>query len=199
MNEAQLIQMAKRLRRAERAIVGLSVFLVLVTAAAAAGPLADLVCRSVLVKDAAGKTTVEICQNGDVKVAGRLHVDGVDLLAELKRIIDDKGVLHARGLSILSQDGRVECARLGTNLYGEGADSIELELLDKRGCRGVSLSVGPAQVPDGRGGMMVEPSQPQLGLFFAGEDRWLFVRPNRNIPGEGAGWSSQIAKRCPEK
>jgi len=47
---------------------------------------------------------------------------------------------------------------------------------------------------------MVEPSQSNLGLFFAGEDRTVFIRPNRNIqPGEGANWSSQISKRCLEK
>jgi hypothetical protein len=200
MNEEQLTRMATRLRRAERAIIGLAALLVVVMGAAAAGPLADLVCRSLLVKDAAGKTTVALRENGDVEVGGKLVVNGVDLLAELKRIVDDKGVIHARGLTILSQDGRVERARLGTDPYAGGADSIGLELFDKHGCRGISLGVGPAQVPDGRGGMLVEPSQPNLSLFFAGEDRTVFIRPNKNIqPGEGANWGSQISKRCPEK
>ena len=76
MNEAQPTRMMKRLRRAERAIVGLSVLLVIATSVAAAGPLADLVCRSILVKDAAGKTMVAIHENGDVEVGGTLKVRG---------------------------------------------------------------------------------------------------------------------------
>jgi len=101
MNEEQLIRVATRLRRAERAIIGLSVLLAVVTGAAAAESLVDLICRSVVVKNASGKTAMAIHENGDVEVGGKLVVNGVDLLAELKRIVDDKGVIHARGLSIL--------------------------------------------------------------------------------------------------
>jgi len=83
MNEAQLTRMATQLRRAERAIIGLSVLLVVVTGAAAAGPLVDLICRSVVVKNASGKTTAVLRENGDAEFDGRLVVQKRDILAEL--------------------------------------------------------------------------------------------------------------------
>ena len=86
MNEEQLTRMATRLRRAERGIMGLAARLVVVTGTAASGPLCDLVCRSVLVKDASGKTTAVLRENGDAKFDGTLVVQKRDILAELDAI-----------------------------------------------------------------------------------------------------------------
>lgn len=74
--------------RRNRRLIGLVLLLVPLTflLGAAQQPFVDLVCKSLVVKDAGGKTVLELKDSGEVKALGRVTAKGVDILSELESL-----------------------------------------------------------------------------------------------------------------
>lgn len=83
--ERRLANLEAKLRHSRLMLVGLGVCLVLVCTVAADTPFVDLLCQSVTVKDAGGKTVTKMTQTGDVDIGGTLKVKETDVLAALQQ------------------------------------------------------------------------------------------------------------------
>jgi hypothetical protein len=53
---------------------------------AAQGPLVDLVCRTLHVKNRTGQSTIKLEENGDVEVGGSLKVKGVEIAETIEAV-----------------------------------------------------------------------------------------------------------------
>jgi hypothetical protein len=83
--EDRIRNLESRLGRITK-ITRAAALLLVVMGLIAAGPLIVIVARNIEVKNAAGKTTASIRENGDVEIDGKLVVKNTDVLAELARL-----------------------------------------------------------------------------------------------------------------
>jgi hypothetical protein len=82
--EDRLGVLERQLRRTRRAVGALAGVLVLASIAAAAPALVPLVCKELAVKDANGKTVVELTESGDVVAAGVLNGKNIEVTERIR-------------------------------------------------------------------------------------------------------------------
>jgi hypothetical protein len=105
--EDRLAMFERRLHRTRLVLGVLLVGLLLMGTMAANDGFTDLVCRSLKIKNADGKTVIELNESGELKAGGKVTAHGADILAELASLKGEIGTL------------RVEVAGLRTELSGQ--------------------------------------------------------------------------------